>query len=135
MKYTNWLFGVFLVAASCTAFAGAVEGRKAFMNSDFKKAFIEYSKSAEKGDAESQYWVGHLHQIAMGGMQQDLKKAVMWTKKSADQGYSLAQYTMGEYFEHGFGVPQNIKKAESYYRKAAAQKNMAAQERVKQGFK
>lgn len=120
MRYIICLTGSLFMIMSNLAFAGAAEGHIARNKTDIKKAFIEYSECAEQGDAECQYWLGQLHQVALGGMAQDLNKTIALTRKSANQGYALAQYAMGEFYQHAFGLPKDMKKAEEYYRKAAA---------------
>lgn len=128
MKIITGIFSVVLILMSNTLYAGVVEADKAFQSSEFKKAFTEYSKCAEQGDAKCQYWTGYLHQVALGGMEQDLNKAVTWIRKAAKNGYPRAQYHMGEYYQHAFGLPKDMKKAEAYYRKAAANNYSAAKD-------
>ena len=50
-----------------------------------------------------------------------------WYRKAAKQGYNDAQYRLGRAYEHGSGVPRDVREAVKWYRKAAEQGNFGAQ--------
>jgi TPR repeat protein len=52
---------------------------------------------------------------------------VEWCQKEAEQGNAEAQFELGWRYEHGRGVPKDVRKAVEWYRKAAAQGNKSAQ--------
>lgn len=55
---------------------------------------------------------------------------MQWYKRAAKQGLDEAQYNLGYIFESGEVVPKNLKKAIEFYRKAAEQGHIKAQNRL-----
>ncbi|MGA2260486.1 MAG: sel1 repeat family protein, partial [Acidobacteriota bacterium] len=55
-------------------------------------------------------------------------------RKAAAQGLGMAQHNLGFAYQNGKGVPLDFKEAEKWYRKAADNGCVPAQERVKKGF-
>ena len=51
-------------------------------------------------------------------------------RKAAEQGHAEAQYTLGVLYFNGWGVPQDVLRAEFWYRKAAEQGDAYAQEAI-----
>ena len=45
---------------------------------------------AQKGNPETQYYLGTMYSRGFGGVQQDDHEALQWLQKSADQGYEVA---------------------------------------------
>ena len=60
----------------------------------------------------------------------DFATALRHFKPLAEQGHAVAQSILGEMFQHGKGVAQNYKTAEKWYRLAAEQGNVGAQENL-----
>jgi GAF domain-containing protein len=67
-------------------------------------------KSAEQGDANSQFALGARY--AMGeDIPRNYLTAVHWFSLAAEQGHVLAQATLGAYYWEGRGVPPDLDKA------------------------
>jgi hypothetical protein len=74
--------------------------------------------AAQKGDAESQVYVGEV--LAKGkDRPSDYKSAAEWYKKAAAQGNSRAQINLGYLYENGLGVEKNLNAAVELYKKAS----------------
>lgn len=76
-------------------------------------------KAAERGDAEAQFNLGHLHEKGLG-VPQDFKKSAAWYRKSAEQGYACSQRDLGLLYIYGRGVPQDFSQAYSWLSVAVA---------------
>lgn len=88
-------------------------------------------KSAESGDAQSQYLLGWCYGTGNNGLAQNYKTAVIWLEKSAQQGNEAAQYYLGWCYYYGHGVGRNSEQAKYWYEKAARQGNTEAASMVK----
>lgn len=60
-----------------------MEGAK--VPKDLKKAFEYYKKSADQGNSDAQYTVGHAYEEGLG-VPKDLQKAETYYNAAADQG-------------------------------------------------
>jgi hypothetical protein len=85
-----------------------------------------YRKSAEQGNAETQYELGDCYREGKG-VPQDAVEAVKWFRKSAEQGNMSGQCALGHAYDTGEGVPQDDAEAVRWYRKSAEQGNAKAQ--------
>src|SRR5471030_2832183 len=65
---------------------------------------------AEKGDADSQEFLGAAYAIGYG-VPQDYAMAVTWYRKAAEQGKIGAQFTLAEMYYQGKVVPQDYASA------------------------
>ena len=75
---------------------------------NFNKARKWFKKSAELGNDKANYSLGYLYLKGFGHIEQDYKKAVTYFKKSE---YPMAKYWLGTCYYYGYGVQQNIQKA------------------------
>ena len=88
--------------------------------------------SAERGDAQSQYFMGEHYELGDSGLSRDLDMALSWYFKAADKGYAAAQYKIGFFHEKGYaGLPGGMKAAMPWYKKAAAGGYEAAKLKIK----
>ena len=87
------------------------DGKLAYDNNDYIKAFKIYEELASNGNANAQYALGLMH--AKGnGVIQDYKKAVYWYEKAAIQGILEAKYMLFLIYSNGSGdVQKNQKKS------------------------
>jgi uncharacterized caspase-like protein len=85
---------------------------------DYRSALKVWLPQAEKGDAESQNYVGEIFEKGLG-QEPDYLSAVSWYTKAADQGYSRAQINLGYMYEKGLGVDKDVTVALNWYRKAS----------------
>lgn len=67
---------------------------KYFEAKEYAKAFDLFENSAKEGNAQSQYFLGHLYQEGLG-IQKNIIKARSWYKKAALQGNVQAQLQFG----------------------------------------
>jgi TPR repeat protein len=128
------------------------EGDKAYYEGkNFKRAFAEYKKAAEGGNAHGQFMLANMY-LAGEAVKKDRKKYMYWMNESGKKGYAPANYLLGmaylyanpsdsvEYFkkavkkEHGssmhmlgvmyakgVGVEKSSKEALRWFRLAKAQ--------------
>jgi TPR repeat protein len=85
-----------------------------------------FRKSAEQGNADAQFWLGHMYQEG-NGVALDATEAVKWYRKSAEQGDADAQFWLGYMYYKGNGVALNTTEAVKWFRKSASQGNADAQ--------
>lgn len=87
--------------------------------------------SAERGDAQSQYFMGEHYEYGDSGMSKDPRMALSWYRKAAAQGHAAAQYKIGEFFAKGVGgLNQDPVQAKQWFEKAAANGSIAARKRL-----
>ncbi len=110
----------FLLATALPAWAGAEDAIEAFKRGDHALALSEWRPLADQGDAQAQYFLGHMRAEGLGA-RQDYAEAAYWLRAAADQGYSYGQFALGYLFERGLGVPKDYRRALGYYRSAADQ--------------
>jgi len=82
-------------------------------------------RSAEQGNAESQYELGLMYDLGKD-VDQDYHKAFEWYEKSAQQGLASSQSKLGSMYRYGKGVEVNHAKATEWYWKAYEQGNQEA---------
>ncbi len=75
---------------------------------NLNKARKWFKKGAELGSQKAAYSLGYLYLKGFGDINQDYNKAVKWFKKSE---YPMANYWLGVCYYYGYGVSQNLKKA------------------------
>ncbi len=87
--------------------------------------------SAERGDAQSQYFMGEHYELGDSGLPRDLDAALKWYYMAADNGDAAAQYKIGLFHEKEYaGLPGGLSAAMQWYEKAAAGGNEAAKQRI-----
>jgi len=96
---------------------------------DRRYAIYWYTKAAEQGHVQAQYFLGKLYNFGDGEeVRQDFKLAVYWLTKAAEQGHIQAQYLLGHMYEYDDEPPQDYKQAFFWYTKAAEQNHHFAKE-------
>ena len=71
------------------------------------KEYFEFLKAtAEKGNAERQFYLGVMYNTGQG-VEKDDKEAVKWFRKAAEQGFAPAQHNLGVMYGKGEGVLQD----------------------------
>ncbi len=94
------------------------EGRKAYINGNFKKAFKILRPLAKNGDSEAQKMLGIMYDYGHG-VKADSEKALVWYLRSAEQGHPAVQYQVGAKYFRGEGVRQDYKEAAKWWEMAA----------------
>lgn len=91
----------------------------------YEKAVYWWTKAAEQGNAEAQYYLGRSFAYAQG-VPEDYATAVCWWKLAAQQGHAEAQSELADCFYMGKGVLKDINTAVHWWQEAAAQGDMIA---------
>jgi hypothetical protein len=97
---------------------------------NYYTAVAWFRKAAEQNYAEAQYYLGRSYYYGQGFPRPDYEQAVKWYEKAAKQDYPEAQYELGLCYEKGQGVKQNFKIAHKWYKKAAANGNNKAKQKI-----
>ncbi len=123
------LFVILLLGGAGSALAemgsGMGAGIEAYKRGDYGAARAAWGPLASGGDAEAQYYLGHLY--AKGeGVARDPGRALYWFRAAAEQGESYGQFALGYVYEHGLGAAPDPVAAVRWYRDAAVQGNLAA---------
>jgi TPR repeat protein len=101
------------------AVAGFDEGVTALQAGQYAVALDIWQKSAEAGDAKSQYGLGYLYQFGLG-TDPDNTQAKAWYEKAAAQNEPDALFALGLMYESGLAGATDRAKAIELYRKAVA---------------
>lgn len=83
-----------------------------------KNAFNTCLSLAQKGEVDSQYFLGVMYSQGHGVMM-DYFAAVSWFTKAAEQGHPAAQFQLGYRYANGIGVSKDDLLSASWYLKAA----------------
>lgn len=97
-----------------------LEGRKAHIKKDIKKAAEFYKKSAELGEVEAQLRIARMY-INGDGVEKDDKQGLRWANVCAEKNFLACESLLGYYYYYykGDGTKKDIKKAIFWYQKAA----------------
>ncbi len=117
---------VFLSCLTAPARAGIDEGLAAYERGDYATALQEWAPLANQGDAEAQYFLGHMYAEGQGVPRQ-YGKAAVWFRQAAEQGNGYGQFALGYLYDKGTGVAQDDAEAARWYRKSAEQGITVAQ--------
>jgi TPR repeat protein len=107
-------------------YADIYSASNALSRGDYDTAVKEFTKLAEKGDANAQANLGYMY-YAGEGVPQDYEKAVYWYRKAATQGNKDAQYNLAVSYAFGEGVKQDLTEAAIWYRRAGEQGHIVSQ--------
>ena len=113
----------FKIAALCIAlsFSGIARGA----------SFQPVLKKALNGDAQAQFELGEMYDLGKGGLYQDREEAFRWYSKAAEKGLPAAQYNLGFMYYNGKGTEKNLDEAKKWWRLAARQGNIKAQNNLR----
>ena len=95
------------------------EGVQALRVKQYAVALDDWQKSAEAGDARSQYGLGYLYQFGLG-TDADNTQAKAWYEKAAAQNEPDALFALGLMYESGAAGKRDPAKARDLYAQAAA---------------
>jgi uncharacterized protein len=108
---------VLVFGVSTLAVAGLEEGKQAYRDGDYVRAFDEFLPLAMAGDATVQNQIAAMFYIGQG-VPQDYVKAAEWFKKAALAGSPDGQYCLGKLYYSGQGVPQVFEEAAKWLTEA-----------------
>lgn len=95
-----------------------------------KDSLLELQRKAKAGDLGALFALGLAYQNRGAGLKADLKRAFDCFVKGAQAGFPPAKFQVGLYYEQGWGVPKNLRKALDWYHEARAEGNALASERI-----
>ena len=90
---------------------------------DIHKAVFWYERAAAQGDDLAKSNLADILRKGSQGYPKDLKRAFELYKSC---GLPYAHYRVGEFYEHGWGVEQNIAESKRYYRLAYKERHALA---------
>lgn len=79
-----------------------------------------FLQQANSGNVEDQYQLGCYFEYVL-----EDTRDLFWYRKAAGRGYARAQNKLGMRYTNGEGVPRNLRLAQYWYEKAAAQDRLA----------
>lgn len=85
---------------------------------NFSKALTYFERSANSGNADSQYIAGTMYYLGRG-VEMDIPKGLRYLQQSADQNYGIAQFSIAMSYLQNKGVPVNKTKGLEYFEKAS----------------
>lgn len=100
-------------------FANYDKGLAAFKKYNFKTAFKEWKKLADKGNPQVQSTIAVMYHTGTG-VEQSYKKAFYWYKKAAVQGVTAAQANLGVMYAKGTGTKRDFVQSYAWYSVAAS---------------
>jgi len=86
--------------------------------------------SARSGIPHAQVTVGWWYRTGERGYKVNYAESMKWNLKAYKQGHSEGANNIGELYEKGLGVPKDIKKAKTWYKKSSVLGNTEATERL-----
>ena len=81
----------------------------------------ELTRTAERGDAESQFDLGFMYATGFGDFEEDDAEALKWYRLAAEQGLAQAQSTLGTAYAYGHSLEQDFDQAATWCRLGAEQ--------------
>ena len=87
------MIAVLLGSVGVSASADFQKGLTAYKSGDYATALREWTPLAEQGNADAQYFLGHMYRNGWG-VSQDYKTALKWWKLAAKQGSANTQYNL-----------------------------------------
>ena len=123
---TRFLSIALLTLYTVAAQADIYSANNALSRGDYETAVKEFTKLAEKGDANAQANLGYMY-YAGEGVPQNFEQAVFWYRKAATQGNRDAQYNLAVSYAFGEGVKQDLTEAAIWYRRAGEQGHVVSQ--------
>ncbi len=88
------------------------------VQTDVKKAFSWYEKSANQGHVKAQFKVAYMYYKGVG-VETNISKAHQIMEKPANEGNVRAQFYLGQMYEKGDGVKQDLDEAFTWYSRSS----------------
>lgn len=84
---------------------------------EYEKAYRIWLGLAEDGDAQAQFDLGVMFHNGLE-LEKDEEMALYWFDKAASQNHANAENYLGTIYKTGWGVAQDIGKAQTYFKRA-----------------
>ncbi len=94
-------------------------GKLCFDAKRYREAERHYRAAAEGGHAAAQNALGRMLAIGYGPVLSQKEEARKWFRKAAAQNDPEGLFNMGQVYELGWGIPEDLDEAITWYRKAA----------------
>ena len=104
----------------------ALIGVQSYFDGNYETAKNHLKRAALKGNAESQYLLGHMFEHGEG-VAVNQKESFKWYLAAAKQGIAPAQYNLSLNFTFGIGTTKDLSKGLLWLEKAARQGHEYAQ--------
>lgn len=101
-------------------------GLVAFDQGEFVLARHHWAPMARLGHADSQFYMGLLHDVSVG-IRPDARQAIRWYRLAAEQGVAEAQQKLALGYARGEGVDPDMQQAVRWWLRAARQGHANAQ--------
>ena len=115
-RVTSLIF--FLICPLAVSAQSYEQGREAYVNGDYERAFRIILPLARAGDSEAQKMMGIMYDYGHG-VEADPVKSLDWYTRSAKQGQTAVQYQLGAKYFRGDGVEKNHQEAVKWWQMAA----------------
>jgi len=83
------------------------DGMAAYQAGEYARAFVEWQRLAEQGEARAQLALAGMY-LNGHGVEQDDFEAARWTRAAAEQNLVSAQYALGLMYKYGRGVNKDL---------------------------
>ena len=120
------VLGYVVISNNYTAAEMYQKGKDYYDKEQYSEAVPWFSKAAEQGYADAQFYLGKCYDLGWG-VTEDKTQGFAWSRKAAEQGHAEAQHWLGYCYYYGNGVTRNYIQAVAWYRKAAEQGEKYAQ--------
>ena len=98
---------------------------------DYKKADLWFTKAAEQGSVNAQYWLAEMYRKKEGECFSNCDYlAAKWHRKAAEQGDTNAQIIIGDMYLRGVGVIQDKVLAHMWFNIANIESSYPAREKM-----
>lgn len=106
----------------------------AYQAKNYREAMRLYKPLAEQGDAEAQYYIGHMCEKGEG-VRKDEREVAKWYRRSAEGGYAPAQYRLAVGYAFGLaGLPKDQDEATKWLRRSAEGGHKKAQKILSRAY-
>jgi TPR repeat protein len=112
------LFCLFFLFSAPLHAASYEDGKKAYLNKDYKLALEILKPLAENGNSQAQITMGLMYDYGHG-VKKDPAESMKWYRMAAEQGVPLVQHDIGVKYFQGQGVEQNYNEAAKWWEMSA----------------
>jgi len=104
-------------------------GLTAYKQFKYDQAHTYFSKAANQGETNAQYYLGMMF-LNGNGVKKNTETAFTYISQAAKKGHKEATYQLAQMYDGGWGTAKDKEQAKNWYKKAADQGNEAARRRL-----